>query len=435
MKLVTIAPVDLDELIAILHNLNSIRSIIMNNKLELTAEHNYSFDFLRTVALLGVVLYHTAASYSSLAPYWPVHDTHNFIGQALREPLDVFIMPFFLFIAGYFVLPSIRNKTLMAYIFNKFNRLGIYWLFIVLIFLPFWWWKQLQLSGNYLDYWLNILFSFKNISVGPLQTINHDNAHFWFISLLFYIFVIFGVFYKLSNKYFVKKDNAKSKSYKKINISNLLVLGFLTTLIYFISILIFPDSSWVNIPMILQFKTTQLLILILFFGFGIYSRYREWFIQMDIPFNFNAWISLALLLTILFFITGQNIFNNIDTSNTFSPLYLLIFSLIRSFLLLSYLIVFLSLAIKYFNKKNSIINKIADVSYEIYIVHIFIVGTFQMIFTRFGMIPVAVKICAIFIIGTCISYAFGKFILYKFPKISAGVMFVLFFVLMVIFNR
>ena len=86
----------------------------MNNKQELTGEHNYSFDFLRTIAMLGVILYHVAASYSSLAPYWPVHDTQSFIGNALSVLLDVFIMPFFLFIAGYFVLPSIRNKSYTA---------------------------------------------------------------------------------------------------------------------------------------------------------------------------------------------------------------------------------------------------------------------------------------------------------------------------------
>ena len=406
----------------------------MNNRQRLTTEHNYSFDFLRTIAMLGVILYHAAGAYSFLAPYWPVHDTQSFIGNALRELLDVFIMPFFLFIAGYFVLPSIRNKSFTAFIVNKFNRLGIYWIFIVLFFLPLIWWRQLQLTGNYLDYWLNTLLSFKNISVGPLPKI-YNTGHLWFVSLLFYIFILFGALYKLSIKYFVKKNNIKSNSYKEINISNLLILGLLTALVYFISILIFPDSSWINIPMILQFKITQLLILFLYFGFGVYSRYREWFIQKDIPFNLHIWISLALLLTILFFIIGQNVFNNIDISNTFSPIYLLIFSLVKSFLLLSYLILSLSLAIKHFNKKNTIIKKIADVSYEIYLVHIYLVGALQMILTRFGMIPVAVKIFIVFIIGTFISYIFGKYTLYKFPRISAAVMFILFFVLMVIFNR
>lgn len=96
---------------------------------------------------------------------------------------------------------------------------------------------------------------------------------------------------------------------------------------------------------------------------------------------------------------------------------------------------FISLAVEYFRKKNSIIRNVADVSYEMYIVHLFFLMALQFIFQKFEMIPVPVKICSIFIIGTFVSYFFGKYTLYKFPKISAGVMFVLFFVLMVVFNR
>jgi glucans biosynthesis protein C len=403
----------------------------MNNSQVLTTYHNYSFDFIRAITMLSVILYHAAGAYSSLSPYWLIHDMQYFLGNALRELLDVFIMPFFLFIAGYFALPSIRNKSLSDFIINKFYRIGVYWLFIVLIFLPFMLWKAHQSSGSYLDYWLSSLLSFKNISAGPLTLSMYSHMHLWFVSLLFYILVLFGIFYK----FFIKKNIAISKSYKEINISNLLVFGILTTFVYFISILFFPDSSWIIIPMILQFKTTQLLILILYFGFGVYSRYMEWFANNDIPLNLNLWISSVILFTILFFITGQDIFNNIDISNTLSPLYLFIFSLIRSFLLLSYLILFLSLGIKYFNTKTVIIKKISDVSYEIYLVHIFFIYTFQFIFLQFGMIPVTVKIFGVFIFGTFFSYFFGKYTLYKFPKMSAAVMFILFFVLMVIFNR
>ena len=65
----------------------------MNSKSEITKEHNYSFDFIRVTAMLGVILYHAAAAYSYLSPYWPVQDGRNILGDGLRELLVIFIMP------------------------------------------------------------------------------------------------------------------------------------------------------------------------------------------------------------------------------------------------------------------------------------------------------------------------------------------------------
>jgi peptidoglycan/LPS O-acetylase OafA/YrhL len=88
----------------------------MENKLITVKDHNYSFDFLRVIAMLGVVLYHSAAAYSFLSPYWAVQDAQNLWGDVLRELLVVFIMPFFFFAAGFFVLPSLRNDTTLQFI-------------------------------------------------------------------------------------------------------------------------------------------------------------------------------------------------------------------------------------------------------------------------------------------------------------------------------
>ena len=407
----------------------------MNMKLESRTEPNYSFDFLRAIAMLGVILYHTAGAYSSLSPYWPVQDTQSIIGDGLRELLVVFIMPFFFFIAGFFAVPSLNTNNIKHFIAKKFTRLGTYWIFIILIVIPFFAWKQLQLSGNYFDYWLSSVLSFNDIAIGSLDSGKYNHMHFWFISLLFYVFILFALFYKIADLFRFKKAADKNNSDKKMMLSVLLIIGLLTVAVDYVFLLLFADSSWVIIPQILQFNVNQLLIMILYFGFGAYSGYRGWFIKNDMPFKLNQWILIASLLTILYFVIGQDFFKNIDTSNNLPPIYLFSFSIVRSFLLLSYLMMFSSLAVQHFNKKNIIVKKIADVSYEIYLVHIFIVGGFQMLFIRFVSIPVAVKICAVFILSTFISYFFGKYTLYRFPKISAGAMFILFFVLMVIFNR
>ena len=88
----------------------------------------------------------------------------------------------------------------------------------------------------------------------------------------------------------------------------------------------------------------------------------------------------------------------------------------------------------YFKRRNAVLNELAGVSYEIYLVHLFVVVAFQMLFAGLPAIPVAVKIPAVFILSTGISYLLGKFTIHKYPKISAVVMFILFLVMPLIFG-
>ncbi len=401
-------------------------------------EHNDSFDFVRTLSLLAVILFHAAGAYGAMgAAYWPVHDTLNFSGSAIRELCDVFIMPFFFFIAGYFALRSIRNKTLAGFFITKFRRLYIYWIFVVLFFLPVGGYFILQYDHghtSYLTYWLNFLLLIKKISIGPLLSGKFSHTHFWFISLLFYCLILFGIFYKSGERFFFKKNRSAAEDYKSITILNLALLGILTAAAYFIFAVLFPGSGWVVIPMVLQFKITHLPVLILFFGFGVYSSYRGWFLKDDSPFNITIWTCLSILFTILFFTAGWDYFNQADVSNTLPPLYLIIFSVIRSFLIVCYLMLTMVLAVKYFSAGNNLIRRVSDVSYEMYLVHLYLITAFQSLFLHFTTIPVPVKIAAVFILGAITTYFAGKYTLYKFPKTCAGVL-ILGFAVMVILYR
>ena len=84
-------------------------------------------DNLRYFIVLLVVILHVSISYANVgAPWWYVVDAnkHAFF-DILIIVLDSFIMPVLFFIAGYFALNSIRQKTLDAFIVSKLKRLGI----------------------------------------------------------------------------------------------------------------------------------------------------------------------------------------------------------------------------------------------------------------------------------------------------------------------
>lgn len=74
------------------------------------------FDMVRNLAMLSVVLYHAAGAYSTVASYWPVHDGSSIIADGIRELFDVFMMPIFFFLAGYFTFPSLNRQGTLKFL-------------------------------------------------------------------------------------------------------------------------------------------------------------------------------------------------------------------------------------------------------------------------------------------------------------------------------
>jgi len=93
-------------------------------------------DHIRYLMVLLVVIYHSVAAYSTVAPHWAYHDTSFLAADIIRELLDVFMMPVLFFVAGYFALPSLEKKGLWAFLKDKIARLLVPWALAVLIFMP-----------------------------------------------------------------------------------------------------------------------------------------------------------------------------------------------------------------------------------------------------------------------------------------------------------
>ena len=77
----------------------------MNRTKGESTNHPLFFDTLRNVTMLFVVLCHAVAAYSTVTPYWPVHNGHSVIAYLLRQ-----------------------SKGAGPFLRGKFKRLGIPWL-------------------------------------------------------------------------------------------------------------------------------------------------------------------------------------------------------------------------------------------------------------------------------------------------------------------
>ena len=312
-----------------------------------------SMDFVRVLALFGVILFHASGAYANI-PYWSVQNGTSIVAIGIRELVDVFIMPLFFFLAGYFTLSSLRKKGSWGFFKSKFWELGFAWIVIVILVLPFSWWivNRHTATGSYLTTWFTWMQSAGQTRLGVFETPTQSvHLHFWFISLLFAFFIAFLIFYKIAGNFVVKHfSTAETAASSRKTALALLAFGVICAVGYFVSLLLVPDASWLTINLFLEFQPSKIIIFVACFGLGVYGFSKNWFVDGKQIGRLSLWAPATILLSAAFLVVGQDVFQNPLTTTVLSPAYLLLFATLRSFLLLSIIVTVCSLGVRYFNR-------------------------------------------------------------------------------------
>jgi glucans biosynthesis protein C len=164
------------------------------------------FDMVRNLAMLSVVLYHAVAAYSTITPHWSVHDGTSIVADWIRELFDVFMMPVFFFVAGYFAVPSLEKQGAGKFINAKLRRLGVPWLLAILVIVPVARYGTLMKSGSdvvhlsFGQYWVEYLKGVGTFYVGPWTGDRMNQMHFWFLFLLLTLFIVLALVYAVGNR-------------------------------------------------------------------------------------------------------------------------------------------------------------------------------------------------------------------------------------------
>lgn len=396
------------------------------------------FDFVRNAAMLSVVLYHAVAAYSTLAPWWSVHDGTSIFADFVRKLFDVFMMPAFFFIAGYFVLSSLQKRGLGSFILDKLKRLGIPWLLVILTIIPLTFYNsQLKnplgeaVHGFWKYYITKYLGSFGAVYTGMLPTGQIHQMHLWYISLLIVFFVLFGILYQVLRK--VRRTSAaaiatgsmaKPASTPSI-LRALLLFSVACLVLNFVSMLLFPDSLWFQVDLLLQFQPTKLCVFALAFGLGIYAYQRQWFENAAFFKRPGIWAIASVILAAGYLLVGQEVFAHQADSQLLSPALLLAFAAIRSLLCPAILMLLVSFGFKYVNRPLALNQKLSTNSFNIYIVHIFFVAFLQDVLMIWAGGPPLAKIGIVLLIVLPLSYGISLLI-NRFPRVFTAVLLGLF---------
>jgi len=372
-------------------------------------------DNIRYLMVVLVLVYHSVAAYAIVAPHWAIHDTNTFAADIIRELFDVFMMPVLFFAAGYFALPSLEKKGVWEFLKDKVQRLLVPWALAVLIILPLALYDQpVKPIRPFWKYWLNYLSSFEvrlRFTQAPVGITTQ--AIYWFISLLFAFFLLFALIYALARRW---RGGATLPAGRKMTTSNsvlvtLVVFGLLTSIAYFVLLLVVPDSSWFTLYMFLEFQVTRLVPFAAYFAFGVYAQSRGWFADGKPLGSLTLWGAISAVLAVAYLVFGQPMFADTAGTATLSVGYLAVFAFLRSFLLLSLLVVFASFGVRYWNRASGLNRQLATASYNIYLVHFFIVVALQAALFKWSGGPVPVKIAIVFLAALVSSFAISRWVL------------------------
>jgi len=356
----------------------------------------YFLDNLRTFMIFLVVLYHAGGVYESSgiwASFWLVDDpsTNNLAG-ILNLIIDIFVMPTIFFISGFFTPLSLQNKNGWAFLKSRSKRLIVPWIIASLTLIPLYKiiflysrnWPQVSWTTYF--HWSNGIWS---------------QNWLWFLPVLF----LFNILYLLFSR---AKLNIKNITLKKA-VFAIFLMGF----IYSFCMSIFKFQGWTK-TIFIDFQNERLLIYFLIFLLGSLC-YKLKIFESDVTskklyivINCTAWIPINLYILVLinFFIRpGSFIFSEIIDR------FLLWLGFHLSLLCLLYLMV--TTFRYYLNKQGKILKALNENSYNVYIIHVIVIGCIALIMLN-KTIPSLLKYLTLavstWVISNLIVYFYRNFI-------------------------
>jgi fucose 4-O-acetylase-like acetyltransferase len=304
-----------------------------------------------------VVLNHAGLVYESSgigAFFWIVDDpsTNNLSG-IVNLIVDICVMPTIFLISGFFAPLSVQSKSGWAFLKSKFRRLVIPWIIAVLTLIPLY--KVVFLYSRNLpqDSWTTY-FHFSNGI--------YSQNWLWFLPVLF----LFDILYLLLSRVSIDMSSVTLKR----AIGAVFLLGF----IYSVCMDTFGGQGWTK-TILIDFQNERLLIYFMVFLLGAQCYKRKTFESqwrsktLYIVISCTVWIPISIYLIVLihsFMNPGGHIVSEVVDR------LLMWFSFHLSLLCLLY--VMINTFRYYLNKQGTIRKELNKNSYNVYIIHVIVIG-------------------------------------------------------------
>lgn len=399
-----------------------------------TGDRLPAFDNLRFLMVALVLVFHSAASYSSAVDFWPFHDTDSSILIDLFMLLcDMFMMPVLFFVAGYFALPSLNRNSAKSFVTKKLKRLGLPWLIITFLVMPTTdFFHYVNHSSGTMDsvrsygaHWLVSVKKILEFRVGWLDMSSYLDMtqHFyqryvWFISLLLLFFLVLAaiqpIYRKLSRKQTAGSPGAKSKKSDWLTILIVVIVNIiLFGLFRFLAYPEFMASGWFSLGNIIQFQVGKLTIFVCYFILGMIAYQNQWFSNIGTLGKFWIWLVACFCL----FGLNMMVMKTLNESTNAALSYKLGFVSLYPLWTFSFLGLFVSICLRFWNRTTKVNASLSKHSYDMYLVH-YVVPLMLPLALAGWDIPVGIKFLTTATMTLVFSYLVSRFLVKAFPKLT-----------------
>ena len=355
----------------------------------------YFLDNLRTFLIFLVVLLHAGISYShGMDSFWIVVDPQKSEPLALVNMyLDLFVMFIIFFISGYFIPYSVKSKNTLGFLKSKFQRIMAPWFIAVFTLIPAYKAIFLFSRGMPQQEWYSYFTFFHRAGTDLNFYANSPTLNWlWFLPVLF----LFQVIYLA-----LSKTNVLSLN---ISLKTGVILTFVIGLISSMLISIAGLKGWFHSPL-LDFQRERLLIYFMSFLLGTLcfklkvfdsnEKNMKYYIISNVVLTISLGVFTAVALN-LFFNILDPMRNYFIVSETIDKVTYYATALLS---MLTFLHVFIHLFRFSFNKTNSIMNHLNKSSYQVYIIHLIVLG-----FLALAMINLQIAGFIKFVLLTMLTY-------------------------------
>ena len=357
-------------------------------------------DNLRAFVIVLVVVLHGLMSYMTDAPpWWYVVDTQNSLFfTVLVLLIDIPIMMIMFFIAGYFALPSLVKRGSARFIKDKFVRVGAPWLVGVLFLAP---------PTAYLAYYSRAVpMSLLQFWASDFWTVAYQQAVYWFLGVLFFLFIVFGLAYTVSGRLRAAKRQRSMPTWR-------LFLSFWALMSFgmFLMNQLFPIDTWYGRAYVLVFQPLRVPLYVGYFGLGVRAHLRGWFSTEGYKPRLLPWAVVWLISGLLYL--GNRMFVMPTSPGPRLVVQVAHATLFNAFCLSS-LLAGAALFQHRVNKSGPFWSSLSANAYGIYYVHPLILYPLAYLFLSVPL-PLFVKAPSVILLGLVLSWAVSAFVLTKAP--------------------
>jgi fucose 4-O-acetylase-like acetyltransferase len=326
------------------------------NSVPKPVERIHFLDNLRTFLIFLVIVYHSGGVYESSgfwAPFWIIDDpaTNDLVG-ILNLVIDIFVMSLLFYVSGYFAPNSLASKQPAEFIRAKLRRLMLPWLLAVLFLMPLYKVLFLYSRGLPQQEWTTYLYWNSGFSQSWL----------WYLPILF----LFDMIYLGLSRLSIRTAN--------ITMMKAVPLVFIIGLAYSFGMAVTGNWGWTLTPLF-DFQNERLLIYFMIFLLGALSEQLNLFGQessttkLYIAINATSWIPILgyLFFVLLPFIKPGAVISTPMIDEFFKWVF---FHLALLSLIYLNVVTFRN----YFNRQGKLAAMINANSYNVYIVHIIVMG-------------------------------------------------------------